>query len=756
MNMTSRRPQNLFNLKPHTCIYCRRYFHDTFLYLCHLIKHKNRIRPYWYESSTKEKLHECLCCNIHFARKQNWIDHECSSPTIRNAFFTHLNRRLPIQSKEKHHIICKVCHKSFALAYHVKQHKTMHSKEKPYVCQVCNKGFALTSGLKQHEAVHSNEKPYKCVLCGKDFMYARSLRVHRLKQHNGIHSDENYVCKVCNRGFTLAFNLEKHKAIHNKEKPYVCEVCNKGFTLAFNLEKHKAKFHNKEKPYVCKLCNKGFTLAFNLEKHKAKFHNKEKPYVCKVCNKGFTFARYLEKHKAIHSKENPHVCKVCNKGFTLPHYLKQHIRCMERDKRSSASRSEKGKGTKSTNKNVPKKPAKSSSSKSSSSKSSSSKSSSSKSSSSKSLSKTWKKSETNNWRDKIKSTDPERYRQLLKQNNEYKKMKRLDMSLAESMLSKRNLNAEDRRKWEDSLKQKKQYNEGCAARMREHRMRKKKNKQNEPPKKLTRNEQQKIADRKAAAAAKRRVERAAMTPEQKAAYLANRRELYHKTDRDKKKLLDEAKKLKEQQKQIEQEEERLAVLRRQLEEQAQQCRQTGEEMNNEGVDARRPDARRKSLQRALEGMPRKAAAFVNTHTDLKKNASPKKAAAFEQSGCGSPSSPKSAKKNLEGALFEVVDSGLKEKKTSKHRKKLSCSLHLLKKYKLQREAARQFGVSRKLLSKATKFTAGRSKLPEETRKLVQDFYEAEAQAIPDKKLVSKKTGKPTSLQWVASYNSSLS
>ncbi|XP_072017719.1 uncharacterized protein [Amphiura filiformis] len=53
--MASRR--QLINLvKPHTCIYCSRHFHDTHRYINHLNCHKKRIRLYWQTCSTRTRV----------------------------------------------------------------------------------------------------------------------------------------------------------------------------------------------------------------------------------------------------------------------------------------------------------------------------------------------------------------------------------------------------------------------------------------------------------------------------------------------------------------------------------------------------------------------------------------------------------------------------------------------------------------------------------------------------------------------------
>ena len=72
------------------------------------------------------------------------------------------------------------CSKVFKTKFDLKWHtEKVHLKVRKFVCDICDKHFASKQNLKEHRFIHTGQKPYKCDLCGQDFRQYSFLFIHK-------------------------------------------------------------------------------------------------------------------------------------------------------------------------------------------------------------------------------------------------------------------------------------------------------------------------------------------------------------------------------------------------------------------------------------------------------------------------------------------------------------------------------------------------------------------------------------------------
>ncbi|XP_067636607.1 zinc finger protein 665-like [Eurosta solidaginis] len=342
--------------RPYKCKYCERDFMKISVLHTHLRLHLG------------VNIHRCKFCPLAFPLaaelRLHLTSHENEDAETRDQNMTALKEE---EAKLKQQILerrnknirdknvqysCDICGKHFKTKWDLKQHKLIHSDEKPHKCDFCEKRFSRAEYLRQHMRTHTGEKPYKCKYCDRCFT-AKNI----LNRHFRVHLGDNIRrCECCPLTFRLASELRLHSTTHKDEDPethernmaalrkeeakskvnrdknirdkneqyqYPCDICGKHFKTTSEIKQHK-RIHSDEKPHKCDFCEKRFLRAAALREH-LRTHTGEKPYKCKYCDRYFTTKRVLNQHlRANHLGDNTHRCEFCPLLFRLASELRLH------------------------------------------------------------------------------------------------------------------------------------------------------------------------------------------------------------------------------------------------------------------------------------------------------------------------------------------------------------------------------------------------------------------------------------------------
>src|SRR3989442_6148948 len=106
--------------------------------------------------------------------------------------------------------------------------------------------------------------------------YVNDITIQQLSVHSRVHSLlRPYKCRICNKTFAQAGNLNTHYKIHQTEKcTFKCDECENTFSSNGNL-KTQHKIHTQERSLICGSCQRIFMSMYNLNQH-LKTHLKER------------------------------------------------------------------------------------------------------------------------------------------------------------------------------------------------------------------------------------------------------------------------------------------------------------------------------------------------------------------------------------------------------------------------------------------------------------------------------------------------
>ncbi|XP_047437894.1 zinc finger and BTB domain-containing protein 40 [Mugil cephalus] len=323
------------NTKPYSCHWCKK----SFDYKCRMLAHTKRCSmsqeceqqcPQCPEkfsnarvlqrhlavahrstSRVKKKV-ACDLCGRTFAHPSGMIYHK------RTEHF------------EEKPFACEECGAKFGANSSLKNHMRLHTGEKPYHCKHCDMSFSVAAALAYHtKKKHSEGKMYVCQYCKAVFAQSIELTRH-VRTHTG---DRPYVCRECGKGYSQASGLTVHlHTFHNLSEPHDCQKCCLSFSSLEEHRQHIQELHPKEF-HKCSSCDKVFTSAALLDKHK-NTHTGTKPFSCELCNKSYQQLSGLWYHNrtnhpdvfASHTRQLKTLvqCDTCFKFFPSAASLVKH------------------------------------------------------------------------------------------------------------------------------------------------------------------------------------------------------------------------------------------------------------------------------------------------------------------------------------------------------------------------------------------------------------------------------------------------
>jgi len=166
-----------------------------------------------------------------------------------------------------------------------------------------------------------------CDVCQKTFSSFRTYQYH-IQTKCGT-SDS--ICHICGMVLKTNASLQKHVMVsHSDARPYPCKVCNKAFKRAPDLD-HHMKLHMGSLDWSCDKCGKAFPVKKALKHHmKTHMSESEKPHVCHICGNRFMRKAFLTNHLTTHSAFRAFACEVCNAQVKTRDSLKQHRKKVHR------------------------------------------------------------------------------------------------------------------------------------------------------------------------------------------------------------------------------------------------------------------------------------------------------------------------------------------------------------------------------------------------------------------------------------------
>jgi uncharacterized Zn-finger protein len=101
--------------------------------------------------------------------------------------------------------------------------------------------------------------------------------LEKMVKHAKINADRQFLCELCDRGFSRRYNLGTHIKTHFKlrTKPFDCDLCPMKFDRKHDCLRHISTVHKGERLHTCHKCTISFSRRDALHRHHAQKHPKK-------------------------------------------------------------------------------------------------------------------------------------------------------------------------------------------------------------------------------------------------------------------------------------------------------------------------------------------------------------------------------------------------------------------------------------------------------------------------------------------------